>query len=269
MRLPGVRAGRHLPARRPDHRGGAAGRRRRDPPRLRLPRRERRLRPRGAGRRPDLDRPVARGDRGDGLQDRVQAPDGRRPGCRCSTGSTRPRVTEAELPVLVKASAGGGGRGMRIVRTLAELAGQPWRPPPARPPPRSAIPPSSASVTSTTGHHVEVQILADAHGTVWALGERECSLQRRHQKVIEEAPAPLVDRLGGDLRERLLAAGRDAAAAVGYRGAGTVEFLADDNGRLLVPRDEHPPAGRTPGHRVRHRHRPGRPATRRRRRAAR
>ena len=75
-----------------------------------------------------------------------------------------------------------------------------------------------------------MQILADAHGTVWALGERECSLQRRHQKVIEEAPAPLVDRIGGDLRERLLAAGRDAAAAVGYRGAGTVEFLADEHG---------------------------------------
>jgi propionyl-CoA carboxylase alpha chain len=138
-------------------------------------------------------------------------------------------VTEAELPVLVKASAGGGGRGMRIVRTLADLPGAV----------ASASREAAAAFGDATvfcerfldaGHHVEVQILADAHGTVWALGERECSLQRRHQKVIEEAPAPLVDRLGGDLRERLLTAGRDAAAAVGYRGAGTVEFLADERG---------------------------------------
>jgi acyl-CoA carboxylase subunit alpha len=132
-------------------------------------------------------------------------------------------------PVIVKASAGGGGRGMRIVRTLAGL-------PEAV---ASASREAAAAFGDPTvfcerfldaGHHVEVQILADAHGTVWALGERECSLQRRHQKVIEEAPAPLVDRLGGDLRERLLTAGRDAAAAVGYRGAGTVEFLADERG---------------------------------------
>jgi propionyl-CoA carboxylase alpha chain len=138
-------------------------------------------------------------------------------------------VTEAELPVLVKASAGGGGRGMRIVRTLAEL-------PDAV---ASAAREAAAAFGDPTvfcerylesGHHVEVQILADAHGTVWALGERECSLQRRHQKVIEEAPAPLVDRVGGDLRNRLLAAGRLAATAVGYRGAGTVEFLADERG---------------------------------------
>jgi propionyl-CoA carboxylase alpha chain len=138
-------------------------------------------------------------------------------------------VTEADLPVLVKASAGGGGRGMRIVRTPAELAGAL----------ASAAREAAAAFGDPTvfcerylesGHHIEVQILADEHGTVWALGERECSLQRRHQKVIEEAPAPLVDRLGGDLRERLLAAGRDAATAVGYRGAGTVEFLADDRG---------------------------------------
>ncbi|MET8149530.1 biotin carboxylase N-terminal domain-containing protein [Actinoplanes sp. NPDC049668] len=138
-------------------------------------------------------------------------------------------ITEAQLPVLVKASAGGGGRGMRIVRTLAEL-------PDAL---ASAAREAGAAFGDDTvfcepylptGHHVEVQILADAYGTVWALGERECSLQRRHQKVIEEAPAPLVDRIGGGLRKRLLAAGRDAAAAVGYRGAGTVEFLADGNG---------------------------------------
>jgi propionyl-CoA carboxylase alpha chain len=138
-------------------------------------------------------------------------------------------VTGADLPVLVKASAGGGGRGMRVVRTLGAL-------PEAV---ASAAREAAAAFGDDTvfceryleaGHHVEVQIVADAHGTVWALGERECSLQRRHQKVIEEAPAPLVDRIGGDLRERLLAAGRAAAAAVGYRGAGTVEFLADAGG---------------------------------------
>ncbi|MEU4221644.1 biotin carboxylase N-terminal domain-containing protein [Actinoplanes sp. NPDC026623] len=138
-------------------------------------------------------------------------------------------VTEDHLPVLVKASAGGGGRGMRIVRTLADLEGAV----------ASAAREAGAAFGDPTvfcepylpaGHHVEVQILADAHGTIWALGERECSLQRRHQKVIEEAPAPLVDRIGDGLRKRLLAAGRDAAAAVGYRGAGTVEFLADDAG---------------------------------------
>ncbi len=138
-------------------------------------------------------------------------------------------ISAADLPILVKASAGGGGRGMRVVRTLADLPGAV----------ESAAREAASAFGDPTvfcerylagGHHVEVQILADAHGTVWALGERECSLQRRHQKVIEEAPSPLVERLGGDLRRRLLAAGRDAAAAVGYRGAGTVEFLADDRG---------------------------------------
>jgi len=138
-------------------------------------------------------------------------------------------ITQADLPVLVKASAGGGGRGMRIVRALADL-------PDAL---ASAAREAASAFGDPTvfcerylenGHHVEVQILADAYGVIWALGERECSLQRRHQKVIEEAPSPLVERLGGDLRARLLKAGRDAAAAVGYRGAGTVEFLADERG---------------------------------------
>jgi propionyl-CoA carboxylase alpha chain len=138
-------------------------------------------------------------------------------------------LTDADLPVLVKASAGGGGRGMRIVHTLDELPGAV----------ASAAREAQAAFGDPTvfcerylpaAHHVEVQILADTHGTIWTLGERECSLQRRHQKVIEEAPSPLVERLGGDLRKRLLAAGRDAAAAVGYVGAGTVEFLGDDTG---------------------------------------
>jgi propionyl-CoA carboxylase alpha chain len=140
-------------------------------------------------------------------------------------------ITAADLPVLVKASAGGGGRGMRIVRTLDEL-------PEAV---ESAAREAASAFGDPTvfgerylpaGHHVEVQIMADDHGTIWALGERECSLQRRHQKVIEEAPSPLVARVGGDMRKRLLAAGRDAAAAVGYRGAGTVEFLADSTGEF-------------------------------------
>ena len=138
-------------------------------------------------------------------------------------------ITESDLPVLVKASAGGGGRGMRVVSDISEL--------------RDAVAAASREAEAAfgdptvfcerylpSGHHVEVQVLGDAAGTVWALGERECSLQRRHQKVIEEAPSPLVERLGGDLRKRLLAAGRDAAAAVGYTGAGTVEFLASADG---------------------------------------
>ena len=138
-------------------------------------------------------------------------------------------ITEADLPVLVKASAGGGGRGMRVVRSLADLPG--------------AVESASAEAASAfgdatvfceryleSGHHVEVQVLADRHGTVWALGERECSLQRRHQKVIEEAPSPLVERVGPQMRERLLEAGRNAASAVGYVGAGTVEFLATEDG---------------------------------------
>ncbi|MEV6850251.1 biotin carboxylase N-terminal domain-containing protein [Actinoplanes sp. NPDC051411] len=138
-------------------------------------------------------------------------------------------VTESDLPILVKASAGGGGRGMRVVHDLAAL------PEAVASAEREAAaafgdPAVFCERYLEDGHHVEVQVMADAHGTVWALGERECSLQRRHQKVIEEAPSPLVDRLGGDLRGRLLAAGRDAASAVGYRGAGTVEFLADDKG---------------------------------------
>ncbi|GLY95353.1 biotin carboxylase N-terminal domain-containing protein [Actinoplanes sp. NBRC 103695] len=138
-------------------------------------------------------------------------------------------ITESDLPLLVKASAGGGGRGMRVVSDISDL--------------KDAIATASREAEAAfgdpdvfcerylpSGHHVEVQVLADQHGTVWALGERECSLQRRHQKVIEEAPSPLVERLGGDLRKRLLAAGRDAAAAVGYTGAGTVEFLASADG---------------------------------------
>jgi propionyl-CoA carboxylase alpha chain len=140
-------------------------------------------------------------------------------------------VTESDLPVLIKASAGGGGRGMRVVRTLAELPGELAA---ARREARSAF--GDATVFCEryleAGRHLEVQIMADRHGTVWTVGERECSIQRRHQKVIEEAPSPLVERTAG-LRERLFEAARLAAGAIGYEGAGTVEFLADEQGDLF------------------------------------
>ncbi|MEW9549174.1 biotin carboxylase N-terminal domain-containing protein [Nonomuraea sp. NPDC050783] len=146
-----------------------------------------------------------------------------------------------EFPLLVKASAGGGGRGMRIVREAGELAGEVAS---AR---REALaafgdPAVFAEPLWERARHVEVQVLADAHGTVWTLGERECSVQRRHQKVVEECPSPGV---GAGLRERLCEAARRAAAAIGYVGAGTVEFLVQGdrvaflemNTRLQV---EHP-----------------------------
>ncbi|MGV9251674.1 acetyl/propionyl/methylcrotonyl-CoA carboxylase subunit alpha [Streptomyces sp. NPDC003697] len=154
------------------------------------------------------------------------------------------RVTEADLPVLVKAAAGGGGRGMRIVRRLADLDAELEA---ARAEAASAFGDGEVFVEpylggEAGGRHVEVQILADTHGTVWALGTRDCSLQRRHQKVVEEAPAPgLTAGLTRELHELAVRAAR----AVDYVGAGTVEFLVADgrahflemNTRLQV---EHP-----------------------------
>jgi propionyl-CoA carboxylase alpha chain len=140
-------------------------------------------------------------------------------------------VTAGDLPVLIKASAGGGGRGMRVVRDLAELAGEVES---ARAEAASAFgdPTVFCEPYLATGRHIEVQILADEHGTVWAVGERECSIQRRHQKVVEEAPSPLVERVDG-MRAELFDAARAAARAIGYTGAGTVEFLADEQGRFF------------------------------------
>ena len=147
------------------------------------------------------------------------------------------------FPLLVKASAGGGGRGMRIVRTAAELS--------------EAVEGARREAGSAFGddtvfleryleapRHIEIQVFADTHGNVVSLFERECSIQRRHQKIVEEAPSPAVD---DDLRKRMGEAAVAAASAVGYVGAGTVEFVvahdSDDfaflemNTRLQV---EHP-----------------------------
>ncbi len=134
-------------------------------------------------------------------------------------------VTAGQLPVLVKASAGGGGRGMRVVDSLDHLTEQVRA---ARREAHSAFgdPTVFCERYLPGGRHIEVQIMADRNGTVWALGERECSIQRRHQKIIEEAPSPLVQRIPA-MRERLFEAARLAATAIGYTGAGTVEFLAD------------------------------------------
>ena len=149
-----------------------------------------------------------------------------------------------ELPLLVKAVAGGGGKGMRVVRSPDELA-ESLRA--ARSEAGAAFGDDRLLVERwiERPRHIEIQVLADEHGSVLHLGERECSLQRRHQKVIEEAPSPVV---GPELRERLGGAAVELARSCGYTNAGTVEFItaADDpseffflemNTRLQV---EHP-----------------------------
>ncbi len=145
-------------------------------------------------------------------------------------GISRPGLTDDDLiagapdvgfPVLVKPSAGGGGKGMRLVHQAADLP--------------AALVSARREATAAFGddtlflerfvlnpRHIEVQVLADGHGNVIHLGERECSLQRRHQKVIEEAPSPLLD---AQTRARIGVAACDTARSVNYTGAGTVEFI--------------------------------------------
>jgi acetyl-CoA carboxylase biotin carboxylase subunit len=135
---------------------------------------------------------------------------------------------ETGYPVMLKAAAGGGGRGMRLVRGADEMAAAY----------RGARAEAQASFGDDTVYiekyierprHVEIQVLGDAHGKVVSLGERECSLQRRHQKVVEEAPSPV---LTPELRRRMGEAAVEAASAVGYRNAGTCEFLLARDGQF-------------------------------------
>jgi len=150
-------------------------------------------------------------------------------------GLARPGLSDAELiagaatvgyPVLIKPSAGGGGKGMHVVADAAEL---PDALAAARREAAAAFGDDTLFLERymSTPRHIEVQIVADAHGHVVHLGERECSLQRRHQKVIEEAPSPLLDGLddGAEIRARIGAAACETARSVDYRGAGTVEFI--------------------------------------------
>jgi acetyl/propionyl-CoA carboxylase alpha subunit len=148
---------------------------------------------------------------------------------------------EIGFPLMIKAAAGGGGRGMRVVRAPGGL--------------EEALAAARREAKAAFGdervfceryverpRHVEIQLLGDAHGNVVALGERECSIQRRHQKVLEEAPSPALDP---QLRERMSEAAVAFARAIGYRSAGTAEFMLDGrefwflelNGRIQV---EHP-----------------------------
>ncbi|MGO1182365.1 MAG: biotin carboxylase N-terminal domain-containing protein [Micrococcaceae bacterium] len=132
--------------------------------------------------------------------------------------------TEIRYPLLIKPSAGGGGKGMHVVEDPEDL---PDTLVTARRVARSSFGDDALLIEQLirSPRHIEVQVLADAHGRVIHLGERECSLQRRHQKVIEEAPSPLLD---ADTRRRIGEAACETARSVDYRGAGTVEFLVSD-----------------------------------------
>jgi acetyl-CoA/propionyl-CoA carboxylase, biotin carboxylase, biotin carboxyl carrier protein len=142
------------------------------------------------------------------------------------TSGTFKEILSLGLPVVVKASAGGGGKGMRVVTSSSDLSEAISS---CRREALAAFGDSTVYVEKylDSPRHIEVQILADTRGNVVALGERECSLQRRHQKVIEECPSPAVTP---DLRARLQKAACDAARAAGYVNAGTVEFLLERSG---------------------------------------
>ncbi|CAI7597416.1 unnamed protein product [Penicillium pancosmium] len=145
-------------------------------------------------------------------------------------GNQDPQFLEAEAdkikyPVLIKAIKGGGGKGMRIASSKAEFQAQLES---AKSESRNSFGDDNVLVEKyiTTPRHIEVQVFADKHGNSVALGERDCSIQRRHQKVLEESPAP---HLPEATRQDLWAKARSAALAVGYEGAGTVEFIFDND----------------------------------------
>ncbi len=151
------------------------------------------------------------------------------PGCQVSThGSVAAAADRVGYPVLIKASGGGGGRGMRVVRRPDQLAAQV----------EQAVVEAQAAFSNPNVylerffpavHHVEVQVLGDRHGRIVHLGERDCSTQRRHQKLVEESPSPVVDEAK---RRAMCADALRLASGMRYESAGTVEFIVDvDQGR--------------------------------------
>ncbi|MCA1760775.1 MAG: ATP-grasp domain-containing protein, partial [Bacteroidales bacterium] len=134
-------------------------------------------------------------------------------------------IKDIQLPIMIKAAAGGGGKGMRLVKKESEIVSAVRA---ARSEALSSFGDDSVYIEKyiTSPHHIEYQILADQHGNVIHLFERECSIQRRHQKMIEETPSPL---LTPELREKMGKSAVEAAKAVNYTGAGTIEFLVDNN----------------------------------------
>jgi acetyl-CoA carboxylase biotin carboxylase subunit len=179
------------------------------------------------GPRPEVIRSM--GDKAQARQAAMAAGVPVLPGSReplADAAEARPLAEEVGYPVILKAAAGGGGRGMRIVNAPEELAGQ--------------LATASEEAQKAFGdgriylekylvqpRHIEFQVFGDLHGRVIHLGERECSIQRRHQKLIEESPSPA---LGPELRREMGAAAVRLCKAVGYENAGTIEFLLDTDG---------------------------------------
>ena len=150
---------------------------------------------------------------------------------------------EYGLPIAIKAAYGGGGRGLKVAREMDEIA--------------DLFESATREAVTAFGRgecfveryldkprHVETQCLADTHGNVVVVSTRDCSLQRRHQKLVEEAPAPF---LSDEQVDRLYASSKAILREAGYVGAGTCEFLVGQDGTISLPRGQHPAAGRAPG----------------------
>ena len=150
------------------------------------------------------------------------------PGTAAATASLEDAIRDAAAigyPVMIKSSAGGGGMGMVIARDAEDLVGQ-FEGAQTRAERLFGDPTLLLERYVESARHIEIQIFGLSDGTIVALGERDCSVQRRHQKVVEEAPSPMVD---DELRRRLNETAVQAGEAIGYRGAGTVEFVVDSN----------------------------------------